>query len=135
MQEFEIVRDHMDKTPTTGKLLVEGEHFCYTLERPWLDNRDEISCIPEGTYQVLMKFSHHFGRPLPHLLDVPGRDHIMIHVMNVVEQSKGCIGVGESLVGSILSHSTSALGRFLVWFSSVGSTARVTIRTGGTAYV
>lgn len=121
----------MDTTPTTGRLLIEGERFCYTLERPWLGNQHNISCIPEGTYDVAMLWSQHFGRPLPHVLDVPDRSGIMFHVLNVVEQSEGCIGLGESLVGSVLHQSTSAFGRFLVWFASCGNVAKVTFKNGG----
>lgn len=71
-----------------------GEFSCYTLERPWLNNRPHVSCIPAGTYKGRILPSPHFGMDLPELLDVPGRDQILIHAGNTVGDSKGCIMVG-----------------------------------------
>jgi hypothetical protein len=89
-----LIRDRQDEWATLGKLSVDGRHLCHTLERPWLDNKPRISCIPTGTYHGAMQPSPHFRRDLPELLDVPGRDQILIHVGNTVDDSAGCILVG-----------------------------------------
>ena len=45
-------------TYTAGRLLLwrgaplEHEFICWTVERPWLDNQPNISCIPEDTYYM-----------------------------------------------------------------------------------
>jgi hypothetical protein len=67
---------------------------CKTLELPWKNNKRYISCIPKGTYEVIkrdsVKLKKHF-----HILNVPGRSDILIHIGNYYTQIKGCILVGE----------------------------------------
>ena len=131
MNTLEVVRDHMDNTPTTGEMLIEGEHFAYTLERPWLHNAPNVSCIPEGTYFLKLLYSPHFGRPLPHVLGVPGRSGILFHALNVVSQSQGCVGLGDERGdGNTILDSQHALGRFLEWFASMGNESEVTFTNG-----
>ena len=66
---------------------------CRTLELPDKDNQSRVSCIPLGTYTVVkrksVKFKDHF-----HVLDVPGRDLILLHNANFVRQLLGCVAVG-----------------------------------------
>lgn len=76
---------------TNGEITVEGKHVCYTIERPWLDNQRRISCIPPGRYQLKPRFSQKFKQHLI-LLDVPGRDLILIHPANdAMKDLNGCI--------------------------------------------
>ncbi|WP_028666579.1 DUF5675 family protein [Runella zeae] len=76
---------------TNGEITVEGKHVCYTIERPWLDNQRRISCIPTGRYQLKPRFSQKFKYHLI-LLDVPGRDLILIHPANdAIKELNGCI--------------------------------------------
>ncbi|WP_028666548.1 DUF5675 family protein [Runella zeae] len=76
---------------TNGEITVEGKHVCYTIERPWLDNQRRISCIPTGRYQLKARFSQKFKQHLI-LLDVPGRDLILIHPANdAMKELNGCI--------------------------------------------
>lgn len=64
---------------------------CYTIERPWLDNKTNISCIPNGSYKLAVTYSNRFKKNLIQVLDVPGRDGIRFHPGNSVEDSTGCI--------------------------------------------
>ena len=73
---------------------------CKTLERPWVQNVTRKSCVPAGTYPVVLEYSPHFDRELNELKLVPGRSEVKIHVANYVRQLEGCIGVGLS-VGDI----------------------------------
>jgi hypothetical protein len=74
------------------------------LELPWRDNRPDYSCIPSGAYKAALLFSPRFGRPLYHLLAVPGRSQILIHVGNWAgdvtkgyhSDVEGCILVGHA---------------------------------------
>ena len=126
--EFAVVRANVSSVaPTLGELQIEGQHFCYTLERPWLDNQPDTSCIPTGTYQVILSYSTRFARDMPRLIGVPGRTGILIHVLNEVTETEGCIGVGDKILGEDLLNSRAAFDRFLTWFDSVGSEALVTI--------
>ncbi len=76
---------------TQGVLEWNGTLICYTIELPWLGNQRRISCIPEGEYILRKRFSPklkwHFL-----LMDVPGRDLILIHPANDAKlELLGCI--------------------------------------------
>ena len=76
---------------TQGLLQINGETICYTIELPWLKNQRRISCIPEGRYVLKKRFSQKFGWHL-HLIDVPGREFILIHpANNAKKELLGCI--------------------------------------------
>jgi hypothetical protein len=76
---------------TQGLLQNNGSTICYTIELPWLKNERMISCIPEGTYVLKKRFSKKFGWHL-HLIDVPGRQFILIHPANDAKNELlGCI--------------------------------------------
>ena len=128
---FDIVRQPSTAKGTEGELLVEGIHMCYTLERPWLDDAQDISSIPLGVYEVRPCWSEHFNALMPHLMDVPGRSQIMLHPANWVSQLKGCIALGDSRQDTTnlykIAVATDAFNRFKGWFSSVGAAATVTI--------
>ena len=57
---------------TIGKLSVDGKFVCFAVERPWLDNRRNVSCIPAGRYDLAYVDSPKFGRRLE-VKDVPDR--------------------------------------------------------------
>ena len=68
---------------------------CRTLELPDLDNKNRISCIPEGEYEVVKRNSAKYGDHF-HILDVPNRSYILIHSANYKRQLLGCLAVGLS---------------------------------------
>ena len=76
---------------TQGVLEWNGTIVCYTIELPWLENQKRISCIPEGEYILHKRFSPKFKWHL-HLMNVPGRDLILIHPANDAKKELlGCI--------------------------------------------
>jgi len=93
-KHLELVRDKQDEWATLGRLFVDGEYLCRTLERPWLNNQRSVSCIPLGIYKGAIQPSPRFQRDLPELLDVPGRSQILFHAGNTPEDTEGCILVG-----------------------------------------
>jgi len=106
--KVELVRFYTP-TATWGNLVVKGKPICLTLERPWLGNQVDISCIPEGVYQCERILSPKF-KSVYQLKDVEGRTHILMHTANMVSELKGCIAYGstysdmfgvEALIGSI----------------------------------
>jgi hypothetical protein len=126
---LELVRDAVSSVaPTTGELLLEGEHFCYTLELPWLDNLPDKSCIPRGSYRVILSLSTRFKREMPRLIGVPGRLGILIHPGNTDHDTEGCILLGDLRDGPVLLKSRDAFDRFMTWFQSVGNLTELTIR-------
>ena len=66
-----------------------------SVERPWVDNLQGVSCVPPGTYLVKWLWSAKHDANLYHLTGVPGRDEIEMHPANVFEQLLGCIALGE----------------------------------------
>lgn len=79
---------------TFGVLLVNDIPFALTLERKWLNNRVNISCIPEGEYACNRVKSPKFGNTFE-VTNVTGRSHILFHKGNLDDDSHGCILVGE----------------------------------------
>lgn len=74
----------------------DGQHLVLcTLELPWQDNHNEVSCIPKGTYSVA-KISPSANIPYEHfaIQNVPSRSGVCIHAANYVSQLRGCIAVG-----------------------------------------
>lgn len=70
---------------------------CKTLELPWIDNKQNVSCIPVGSYTVKKHISPTFKDCLK-VQDVPDRTHILIHAGNFYTDIKGCILVGEEFL-------------------------------------
>jgi hypothetical protein len=85
---------------TNGRLMIDGHFTCYTIELPWRHNRRGLSCIPEGCYRVMQRYSEVFQWHL-HLIDVPDRDLILVHpANNALLELKGCIAPVSKLTGA-----------------------------------
>ena len=107
-----IIRDTFTKDSTIGKLYINGEIFCDTLENPWLDNQRSISCIPEGQYNVRLRLARESAsRDYLHLLvqDVPNRDWILFHRGNTAKDTSGCILVGNGREQDVVNNSRLAM--------------------------
>jgi hypothetical protein len=88
--ELELIRTYFPNG-TNGELYYNGKRLCFTIELPWLQNKPQISCIPEGRYELEKYFSKHFGNHL-HLKAVANRSLIMIHAANDAKlELRGCI--------------------------------------------
>ena len=81
---------------TFGKLMFD-EFECYTVERPWLNNRARESCIPEGEYFIELGQYNRGGYPAYEVLNVPDRSLIKIHIGNSIDDVIGCIATGKTL--------------------------------------
>ena len=82
---------------TLGKLIVfdglyESAYF-YSLELPWSDNQRNVSRIPAGKYNIEPRKSTRLGDCFA-VLDVPGRDAILVHTGNTPDDIRGCILIG-----------------------------------------
>lgn len=97
--ELRLVREFLTAKSTTGRLWIDGEWFCWTLEDPVRPPGVKIkgnTAIPAGRYQVIISFSNRFKRPLPLLLKVPMFEGIRIHPGNSAANTEGCLLVGYS---------------------------------------
>ena len=81
---------------TLGRLEFDGFR-CWTVEKPWLDNAVNVSCVPDGKYQMVRHDSPKFGPDVWMLEDVPERSYILIHAGNTAKDVTGCIALGEGL--------------------------------------
>ena len=116
MKKVEISR-HETPFGTFGQLFVNGEPLCLTLERSWLDNIPNESCIPPGVYICKRMTSPKFGETFQ-VMNVRGRAHILFHEGNLPRNSKGCILYG-SRFGEINGHpavlESNAAKRKFMW--------------------
>jgi hypothetical protein len=110
--ELKLTRGRSSSKSTPGIMSVNGVVFCHTLELPVKDGKPG-SAIPPGTYAVKRYFSPHFERPMPLLMDVPGREGIEIHWLNYPTETHGCIGVG--FMASLDSIQQSRLAFDALW--------------------
>lgn len=106
------------QTPTTTLGVLQGvSRTLYSLEDAWKNNQRQISCIPAGTYRCVphgwepnspLKF-----KQVWRLLDVKGRDAILIHAGNSHKDTLGCILPGLGMqVGptfAVISDSRMAI--------------------------
>ena len=90
---------------TLGHLVLPDGKVFHTIERPWLDNKQYVSCIPEGIYTVAPYDSHKFP-DVWEIKDVKDRSLILIHVANWAFELQGCIGVGVG--ATYLNHNKVA---------------------------
>jgi len=107
-----IIRDTFSDKSTIGKLFIQGEMFCDTLENPWKNNVRNISCIPEGEYKVRLRLPRESAtRDYLHLLvqDVPNRSYILFHIGNTAKDTSGCILVGNGRKQDVVENSRLAM--------------------------
>jgi hypothetical protein len=107
-----IIRGTFTEKSTIGKLFINGEVFCDTLENPYINNKRNISCIPEGQYKVRLRLARESAsRDYLHLLvqDVPNRDWILFHRGNTAKDTSGCILVGNGREQDAVENSRLAM--------------------------
>lgn len=105
---------------TQGKLYVEGEFICWTLEDQSQEKKVmHETRIPTGTYEIKLRTfgGHHekysvkfptFHKGMLWLQDVPEFKDILIHIGNTDDDSSGCILVGSDFKDGRLISSTVA---------------------------
>lgn len=108
--KLKLDRTEVVKECTIGKLNLDGEFFCYTLED--LEREIKIcgqTAIPRGSYKIVIDYSTRFKMELPRLLEVPGFEGVRIHPGNNATNTEGCILVGQKWNGAdFISESRSA---------------------------
>ena len=112
--KLELKRVFIGDDYTIGHLFIDGVSFCDTLE----DIPREIkvmdkTCIPKGTYKVILNMSNRFKKIMPLLLEVPDFDGIRIHSGNSSKDTSGCILVGTNSVKGGLTGSKIAFDKLM----------------------
>lgn len=117
--KLELTRIARKPGYTIGRLCYNGRRICDTLEPRWRDLRGKgrkvagQTAIPEGRYRMLIVRSPKFRRWLPLLLGVPQFSGILIHPGNTVNDTRGCILVGDNTREGWLDNSRAALTRVM----------------------
>jgi hypothetical protein len=93
MKQLRLVRVSEHLGATLGVLVIDGQPTFTTLEDKWLENEKSRSCIPLGKYTLRRHQSPKFGDCFQ-VLDVEGRDAILIHSGNTHHDTHGCILIG-----------------------------------------
>lgn len=104
---LKLIRSIFNDKSTLGHLYVDDHLFSGVLEdrdRNLQSTQplDEIlaakvpgeTCIPYGTYSVIISFSVKFKRMMPEILGVPGFKGIRIHAGNSDVDTEGCLLIG-----------------------------------------
>jgi hypothetical protein len=100
-QRIVIDRYSPEESQTIGKFYLLGQSDSLlkewdSMELPWLNNQQYISCVPIGIYTAIRHYSPKFGECL-WIQDVPGRSEILVHYANYHYDLLGCIGIGQDL--------------------------------------
>ena len=118
-----LFRTHLKEKYTIGNLyhtlsdcknknmnILSKGYICDTLENKFRGNDLTYTkvagetCIPEGTYKIVMTWSNHFKKMLPKLMEVPFFTDIFIHSGNTPKDTKGCVITGENkIVGAVIN--------------------------------
>ena len=119
MIKLRLERRYKGSKYTIGKLFINDEYFCDTIEDIDRGLKSSMSveyikkkkvyaetAIPTGTYKIEMTYSSKFKRILPLLVDVKGFSGIRIHRGNTDKDSSGCIIIGENKVKGKVINST-----------------------------
>lgn len=135
--DLRVNRFRYDGKATLGRLFVNGAVECFTLEdvkRADGVKVQDATAIPAGTYKVVIDDSKRFGRPMPHILDVPGFDGIRIHSGNTDVDTDGCILLGTAIENDdFVSGSKAAFDKFFKELSdalAAGQTVMIEVHNG-----
>lgn len=101
--EIELRRFAYTPMGTFGKILTPAGAW-FTVERQWRNNKQFVSCIPLGMYNLVQHHSSKFGDTfavvgsrVSRLDDGGARYGILIHSANLATQLQGCIAPGNRL--------------------------------------
>lgn len=91
-----LQRTHGTEGYTHGKLFIDDEYFCDTME----DQERDIkvagkTAIPLGHYRVILDMSARFKQLMPQILNVPNYAGVRIHFGNTAADTEGCVLVGK----------------------------------------
>lgn len=139
-------------TYTIGKLYIDGEYFCDTLEDKDRGLKQSMSlseikakkvygktAIPAGEYEVTLhmispKYSKKqwyvkfCGAKMPRLLNIPGYDGVLIHPGNTDVDTMGCLLVGKNtVIGKVLESKDTFAKLYPILKAASDKGERITI--------
>ena len=104
---IEVKRLYKKADYTIGKMYIDGEYFCDTLEDTDRGLKQEYSlaelkemkeygktAIPSGEYELKVTFSNRFQKHLPQIMGVKCFEGVRIHSGNTHNDTEGCLLLG-----------------------------------------
>lgn len=103
---------------TIGRITLNGKFICYSLEDPYRDlpNEEKVkhnTCIPYGTYNIILAKSPKRGYTVPWIQNVPYFTHIQIHPGNYPSDTSGCILPGLARGFNAIYESRKAFDKLM----------------------
>ena len=102
MKTVVINRDILMDNQTMGVCYIKDDvkstYVGFSLERGWKNNQNNISCIPEGTYKLVLEYSDRFKKYLWEIKGVPNRAECKFHSANYWHELNGCIALGNKRI-------------------------------------
>ncbi len=98
-----VIRDIIGRDQSVGICIIRDDNnevvfTSQSLERGWLNNKRNISCIPAGKYDLKLEWSPRFQTNLWEIYNVPNRRECKFHAANFTRQLNGCIALGRKRV-------------------------------------
>jgi hypothetical protein len=134
-----LKRIALRSTYTIGRLYVDGNYFCDTLEdtvrdlnkNGKFDNGEKKvyakTAIPYGTYEIKWTYSPRFKKYTPQLMNVPSFEGIRIHSGNSSTDTEGCLLLGENKKVGMVLNSRATINKFYPLIKEACSNGKVTI--------
>ena len=134
-----LKRIALRSTYTIGRLYVDGNYFCDTLEdtvrdlnkNGKFDNGEKKikgkTAIPYGTYEIKWTYSPRFKKYTPQLMNVPSFEGIRIHNGNSSTDTEGCLLLGENKKVGMVLNSRATINKFYPLIKKACSKGKVTI--------
>lgn len=99
MKTIYILRHTVGRKQSMGNLCVFDDNMtpifgCHNIERGWQNNKRNVSCIPQGSYKIVLEHSPRFNTMLWEIKGVQDRSECKIHAANYARQLNGCIAPG-----------------------------------------
>ena len=134
-----LKRIALRSTYTIGRLYVDGNYFCDTLEdtvrdlnkNGKFDNGEKKvyakTAIPYGTYEIKWTYSPRFKKYTPQLMNVPSFAGIRIHAGNTSADTEGCLLLGQNKKVGMVLNSRATINKFYPIIKEACSKGKVTI--------
>lgn len=134
-----LKRIALKPTYTIGKLYIDDNYFCDTLEDTVRDlNKDGKfdngekkikgkTAIPYGTYEIKWTYSPRFKKHTPQLMNVPSFEGIRIHSGNSSDHTQGCLLLGENKKVGMILNSKATIAKFYPIIKDACTKGKVTI--------
>lgn len=134
-----LKRIALRSTYTIGRLYVDGNYFCDTLEdtvrdlnkNGKFDNGEKKvyakTAIPYGTYEIKWTYSPRFKKYTPQLMNVPSFEGIRIHAGSTPAATAGCLLLGQNKKVGMVLNSRATINKFYPLIKEACSNGKVTI--------